>query len=124
MAHTLHRHHGPTRGRGGHLARWVRPLAISALASLALTALLGTPAELAQSTGAGLAFLLAFAASGSAAALLQIAETTAMWRVGVGVALVAGVGVVGGPFGIVCALAVVGAFTERQGRLPRFGGSR
>ena len=103
---------------------WARAAAASALASIALTAMLGAPAGLASSIGVGAELLAALVIAGSAAALLWTSDATVAWRWGIAASLFAGVGLVGGWLGILCAVVVISTGVLHLGWRTLIGGTR
>lgn len=111
-----------TNRRGGHSSPpraastgWTRPVAVSALASLALVAMLGAPAALTSSIAVGTGLLAALVIAGSAAAILWSSDSTVAWRSGLAGSLLAGVGLVGSLFGMLCTVVVIGAGVKHLG---------
>lgn len=82
MINTMNRRTGQSSPLRATSTGWARSVAVSALASIALTAMFGAPAGLSSSIGVGAELLAALVVAGSAAALLW---TSARPSRGVGV---------------------------------------
>lgn len=109
MINTMNRRTGQSSPLRATSTGWKRSVAVSALASIALTAMFGAPAGLSSSIGVGAELLAALVVAGSAAALLWTSGATVAWRWGIAASLLAGVGLVGGWFGTLCAVVVISA---------------
>jgi len=124
MINTINRRTGASSPPRSMSTGWARSVAVSALASLALTAMLGVTAALATSIGVGAGLLAALVVAGSGAAILWTSDTTVAWRAGLGAAMLAGLGLIGGAFGTLCAVVVIGAGLRHLGWRTLIGSTR
>lgn len=76
MINTMNRRTGQSSPLRATSTGWARSVAVSALASIALTAMFGAPAGLSSSIGVGAELLAALVVAGSAAALLWTSDAT------------------------------------------------